>query len=496
MKYVLVFLILASTAFGGWDNTLPADTTVWNVAAGFIRNNWDALETALGVDLDMTTVSFTMGDVEATSLTAASPAVDVTHSTYGATGDGSTDDYTAINAAVAAAGENGMVLFPKPSSSYLIGTDITMPSGQTWIGQGERALCIKLSGNNRKITMGDYCSLQNIRIDGDGVSSGQECLSAGGANRWYLNNVRLANAAIGLKLSNSWDGTAVNLRAIGNTNGIEVNDDEGAAVAINDIHFYGGELTQNAKGAYFGTGTDDSVNGVTFTGMGIQGNTTHGIHIAGPCVRVSATGGWFEDNGTYEFLVDGLGKDINGLLWNNEVALGPDAGDKGFVFEGANTSFGVLIGCNRFTKGTNSTSAIEFGADTQYPTLIANTYNNAALTVTDNSAIGINALSDGPNGGIFTRLNIRSLSGGTRKAALAGVTDCIGTATFDTGETTKAVAFIIDQPDTNYYVTLSLPPWDADGCHITNKATTGFTINAETGPAGDGNLVQYMVIRR
>jgi len=34
-----------------WDNTLPADSTEWNDAAGYIRNNWDAIEGVLGVDL-------------------------------------------------------------------------------------------------------------------------------------------------------------------------------------------------------------------------------------------------------------------------------------------------------------------------------------------------------------------------------------------------------------------------------------------------------------
>jgi hypothetical protein len=34
-----------------WDNTLPADNDYWDNAAGYIRNNWDALEVELGIDL-------------------------------------------------------------------------------------------------------------------------------------------------------------------------------------------------------------------------------------------------------------------------------------------------------------------------------------------------------------------------------------------------------------------------------------------------------------
>ena len=53
------FILLAWLPFvlflcmGAWDNTLPADNTIWNVAPTNIRDNWDALEVALGVDISM-----------------------------------------------------------------------------------------------------------------------------------------------------------------------------------------------------------------------------------------------------------------------------------------------------------------------------------------------------------------------------------------------------------------------------------------------------------
>ena len=50
---VLLLLIVAWLPFiiGAWDNTIPADSTQWNIAAGEIRDNWDALETTFSVDL-------------------------------------------------------------------------------------------------------------------------------------------------------------------------------------------------------------------------------------------------------------------------------------------------------------------------------------------------------------------------------------------------------------------------------------------------------------
>ncbi len=53
LNYLWIFLILAGVSFGVWDNDEPADSTQWNVAAGFIRANNDAIEVVLGVGLSM-----------------------------------------------------------------------------------------------------------------------------------------------------------------------------------------------------------------------------------------------------------------------------------------------------------------------------------------------------------------------------------------------------------------------------------------------------------
>ncbi len=48
---ILLICLLSVTSFASWDNDLPADSSVWNDAAGFIRDNNDALEVELGIDL-------------------------------------------------------------------------------------------------------------------------------------------------------------------------------------------------------------------------------------------------------------------------------------------------------------------------------------------------------------------------------------------------------------------------------------------------------------
>lgn len=49
--YATVLTVFGAFCMGAWDNDLPADNTPWNDAMGQIRDNWDALEAAFGVDL-------------------------------------------------------------------------------------------------------------------------------------------------------------------------------------------------------------------------------------------------------------------------------------------------------------------------------------------------------------------------------------------------------------------------------------------------------------
>ncbi len=49
---VLLFISYAFECFAAWDNDNPTDAQTWNTAALKIRDNWDALEVELGVDLN------------------------------------------------------------------------------------------------------------------------------------------------------------------------------------------------------------------------------------------------------------------------------------------------------------------------------------------------------------------------------------------------------------------------------------------------------------
>ena len=52
-KLILLFtIVVVAIVYGAWDNDKPADSDAWNNAAGYIRNNNDALEVELGIDLN------------------------------------------------------------------------------------------------------------------------------------------------------------------------------------------------------------------------------------------------------------------------------------------------------------------------------------------------------------------------------------------------------------------------------------------------------------
>jgi len=112
VSIILILLALVSICFAAWDNTKPADNSVWNNAAAEIRANWDALEVVFGVDLGDVSGTLDFNDIEIEDIKTNSPWIDVTHSDYGATGDGVTDDTAALQAAIDAATAYGVVVLP------------------------------------------------------------------------------------------------------------------------------------------------------------------------------------------------------------------------------------------------------------------------------------------------------------------------------------------------------------------------------------------------
>lgn len=124
MITLALFAFLAPWCFGAWDNDKPADNRVWNLAAGDIRDNNDALEIGLGVDL----VNVATG--------IRGPIFNVKTSTFGAAGDGTGDDSTEIQAALDAANTAGGGVVYLPEGTYRITTALSIPVKVHLVGDG------------------------------------------------------------------------------------------------------------------------------------------------------------------------------------------------------------------------------------------------------------------------------------------------------------------------------------------------------------------------
>lgn len=150
---IVILLILVSACFAVWDNDKPADSDAIYGWPASIRANWDALEDVFGVDLE--------GDI-----------INVKSSTYGAVGDGVTDDTAAIQAAIdaAEAASSGTVFFPP--GDYLISSPLIMDSGYVTLD----------GGNFAKITFNDagyaielktnFCEIKNLTFNIGTTASG------------------------------------------------------------------------------------------------------------------------------------------------------------------------------------------------------------------------------------------------------------------------------------------------------------------------------------
>jgi hypothetical protein len=97
-------------------------------------------------------------------------------SDYGAVGDGTTDDTTAIANAIAAATlHGGTVFFPTPAVNYLISSELTLTTGVSILGTGSEACEIyQSSSTTNGIFANDAASIsiQGIYLNGPGAGSG------------------------------------------------------------------------------------------------------------------------------------------------------------------------------------------------------------------------------------------------------------------------------------------------------------------------------------
>jgi|OM-RGC.v1.001497788 hypothetical protein len=157
--------------------------TIVRAQEGSIANSF-----AAGSLVELRVTSFSVTD----SVIGYGPFVNV--KAYGAVGDGTTNDTTAIQAAIAAATINGTVFFPK--GTYLVTNTLQMLSGQCFLGEGgsmQGTSTIKKGANGDLINMVGLCRLENLNLDCVGATyTGRGIYVSTGFSQ-VINNVRVTN---------------------------------------------------------------------------------------------------------------------------------------------------------------------------------------------------------------------------------------------------------------------------------------------------------------
>jgi hypothetical protein len=114
---------------------------------------------------------------------------------FGAVGDGITNDTAAINAAIAAAGVNSCVFFP--SGTYLVTSTLQMLSGQCFYGEGGSVTAlstIKKGATCDLINMVGACSIKDLQLDCVGTSYGGRGIYVSTGISQIIENVYVVNS--------------------------------------------------------------------------------------------------------------------------------------------------------------------------------------------------------------------------------------------------------------------------------------------------------------
>lgn len=104
-----------------------------------------------------------LNDVDDITYRKSAEWISVKDPAYGATGDGATNDTTAVQAALTA-GAGSCVFFPE--GTYLV-SDLTVPADTLVMGVGYGSQ-LKKNANGKVLTLGRRSQLQNIAINGNG----------------------------------------------------------------------------------------------------------------------------------------------------------------------------------------------------------------------------------------------------------------------------------------------------------------------------------------
>jgi len=240
---------------------------------------------------------------------------------YGATGDGTTDDTAAIQAALDAvyAGGGGTVYFPE--GVYRVTSVVkswTSSVSVKLVGDGKRATVIrKLGGVNTPVfdfssipaILEVYSEISDMRIDGNNVADSG--LRVTDFARWVARNLLIDKCVKGLHSRGALVFSVYDCTIQSNVYGYYC-EKSANNIYANLVQFFGGQISANTTwGMYISQASGVHVIGTDLSANGTLGNTSTGAFYVSPTVddeigysTIVLDGAWFEANNGYALRAD------------------------------------------------------------------------------------------------------------------------------------------------------------------------------------------------
>ena len=280
----------------------------------------------IGGTYDASTLTYApdlTGSVEATIQSRLEIFTSVTD--FGATGDGSTNDTAAIQAAISAVPGQAVYF---PSGTYVITANID-PEGCRLIGAGTGNNSVANTTLEFSSTYGFVQALENnhsysiekMELYGSAskTANGQVLVDFSGQNYPMMRDVRVWQAGIGIQIKG---GTSVSsnygflINVDVNQCDIGINLQYDGAYSGNSASFFGGRLWDNMTAVVIGA----SISNALFSGTSFESNDTYGFDSLG--TNIFFSGCRFEGNGIPGYIRLGAGKHVgNGNHWSETLGL-------------------------------------------------------------------------------------------------------------------------------------------------------------------------------
>jgi hypothetical protein len=476
---------------GMMDDLNSANTTFQNTINSQETAFQNTINSSLATKANQSALDTTNANVSANTTALAERAkkyrVDVTDSPYNAKGDGIVDDSTAIQSAInyVASKFGGEVYLPK--GTYKLLTEISIPNVPiTIIGDGWTTV-LKASASitsvlHKGIGVVSGIKIKNMEIDGNLLANYSIWLEQGTFTE--ISGVHLKN----FKEAGFYSNTT----ATGLAGAVQYETQFNNSKITGLVSGFSDPVNRPNYGIYMGSGATDShfhdvvIRNVKIAHISDQGgnNMYSRIHMFGfPVPDMNAQYGIDLVNGrTYlnQIYCDGLqiGVKARGGFFNltNSVFYW----DFGNIYSGMENFTGVEVDatCTDYVISNNI-----FRGQVGYDVKLLGTTSGSVFGNTSISVINKitqfhrpKVIFDNIDTGYGSVGGKEILHKGNRPSKIESVNSA-----WTLGPFTVALSTSQTQPDTNYHVLLTMG-WNAGAVWVTNKTTTGFTVNYEKIP--------------